>query len=75
MYKESGIYCYRNKVNGKLYVGGPFDAIEIWGKAYARDAMLSIDFLKSEFYFEDSVTIHKDAFVLKDMPFLGWLKE
>ena len=21
MYKESGIYCYRNKVNGKLYVG------------------------------------------------------
>ena len=21
MYKESGIYCYRNKINGKLYVG------------------------------------------------------
>ena len=21
MYKESGIYCYKNKVNGKLYVG------------------------------------------------------
>lgn len=57
----------RATVNGKLYVGGPFDAIEIWGKAYARDAMLSIDFLKSEFYFEDSVTIHKDAFVLKDI--------
>ena len=21
MYKESGIYCYRNKINGKLYIG------------------------------------------------------
>ena len=57
----------RATVNGKLYVGGPLDAIEIWGKAYARDAMLSIDFLKSEFYFEDSVTIHKDAFFLDNI--------
>ncbi len=57
----------RATVSGKLYVGGPFDAIEIWGDAYAKDAMLSIDFLKSEFYFEDSVKILKDAFILKDI--------
>ena len=57
----------RATVSGKLYVGGPFDAIEIWGDAYAKDAMLSIDFLKTEFYFEDSVKILKDAFILKDI--------
>lgn len=57
----------RATVSGKLYVGGPFDAIEIWGDAYAKDAMLSIDFLKSEFYFEDSVKILKNAFILKDI--------
>lgn len=57
----------RATVNGKLYVGGPFDGIEIWGEAYAKDAMLSIDFLKSEFYFEDSVKILKNAFILKDI--------
>lgn len=57
----------RATANGKLYVGGPFDAIEIWGEAYAKDAMLSIDFLKSEFYFEDSVKILKNAFILKDI--------
>ena len=57
----------RATVSGKLYVGGPLDAIEIWGDAYAKDAMLSIDFLKSEFYFEDSVKILKNAFILKDI--------
>ena len=57
----------RATVNGKLYVGGPLEEIEIWGEAYAKDAMLSIDFLKSEFYFEDSVKILKDAFILKDI--------
>ena len=57
----------RATVSGKLYVGGPLDAIEIWGDAYAKDAMLSIDFLKSEFYFEDSVKILKDAFILKNI--------
>ena len=52
---------------GKLYVGGPLDAIEIWGDAYVQDAMLSIDFLKSKFFFEDSVTIKKNAFIFKDI--------
>lgn len=52
---------------GKLYVGGKLDAIEIWGEAYVKDAMLSIDFLKSKFFFEDSITIKKNAFVLKDI--------
>ena len=52
---------------GKLYVGGKLDAIEIWGEAYVKQAMLSIDFLKSKFYFEDSITIKKNAFILKDI--------
>lgn len=52
---------------GKLYVGGKLDAIEIWGEAYVKDAMLSIDFLKSKFFFEDSVTIKKNAFIFKDI--------
>ena len=59
----------RATVSGKLYVGGDLEAIEIWGEAYAKDAMLSIDFLKSEFYFEDSVKILKNAFILKDIEF------
>ena len=59
----------RATVSGKLYVGGDLEAIEIWGEAYAKDAMLSIDFLKSEFYFEDSVKIYKDAFIFKDIEF------
>ena len=53
--------------NGKLYVGGKLDAIEIWGDAYVKKAMLSIDFLKTKFYFEDSVTIKKNAFIFKDI--------
>ncbi|MBQ2025588.1 MAG: translocation/assembly module TamB domain-containing protein [Paludibacteraceae bacterium] len=53
--------------HGKLYVGGDLDAIEIWGNAYVKNAMLSIDFLKSKFYFEDSITIKKNAFILKDI--------
>lgn len=57
----------RATVSGKLYVGGPFDAIEIWGDAYAKDAMLSIGFLKSEFFFEDSVKILKNAFILDNI--------
>ena len=52
---------------GKLYVGGKLDAIEIWGEAYVRDAMLSIDFLKTKFFFEDSITIKKNAFILKNI--------
>lgn len=52
---------------GKLYVGGKLDAIEIWGDAYVKDAMLSIDFLKSKFYFEDSIHIKKNAFILKEI--------
>jgi hypothetical protein len=52
---------------GKVYVGGKLDAIEIWGDAYVQDAMLSIDFLKSKFFFEDSVTIKKNAFIFKDI--------
>lgn len=52
---------------GKLYVGGKLDAIEIWGDAYVKNAMLSIDFLKSKFFFEDSVTIKKNAFIFKDI--------
>ena len=52
---------------GKLYVGGKLDAIEIWGEAYVKQAMLSIDFLKSKFYFEDSITIKKNAFILKEI--------
>ena len=59
----------RATVSGKLYVGGDLEALEIWGEAYAKDAMLSIDFLKSEFYFEDSVKILKNAFILKDIEF------
>ena len=57
----------RATVTGKLYVGGPLEEIEIWGEGYAQDAMLSIDFLKSEFYFEDTVKIHKDAFFLDNI--------
>ena len=57
----------RATVVGKLYVGGPLQEIEIWGEGYAKDAMLSIDFLKSEFYFEDTVKIHKDAFFLDNI--------
>lgn len=53
--------------SGKLYVGGDLQAIEIWGDAYVKDAMLSIDFLKSKFFFEDSVTIKKNAFIFKDI--------
>ncbi len=52
---------------GKLYVGGKLDAIEIWGEAYVKQAMLSIDFLKSKFFFEDSITIKKNAFILKEI--------
>ncbi len=52
---------------GKLYVGGKLDAIEIWGEAYVKEAMLSIDFLKTKFFFEDSVIIKKNAFILKDI--------
>ena len=57
----------RATVSGKLYVGGPLEEIEIWGEGYAKDAMLSIDFLKSEFYFSDTVKIHKDAFFLDNI--------
>ena len=52
---------------GKIYVGGKLDAIEIWGDAYVKDAMLSIDYLKSKFYFEDSIHIKKNAFILKEI--------
>ena len=57
----------RATVQGKLYVGGPLEEIEIWGEGYAKDAMLSIDFLKTEFYFQDTVKIHKDAFILDNI--------
>ena len=57
----------RATVQGKLYVGGPLEEIEIWGEGYAKDAMLSIDFLKTEFYFQDTVKIHKDAFFLDNI--------
>lgn len=52
---------------GKLYVGGGFKSIELWGDAYVQDAMLSIDFLKTKFYFSDSIHIRKDRFILKDI--------
>ncbi|MBO4371062.1 MAG: translocation/assembly module TamB domain-containing protein [Paludibacteraceae bacterium] len=53
--------------HGKLYVGGDLDKVEIWGDAFVRKGSLGIDFLKTTFFFEDSVHLRKQAMIFKDI--------
>ena len=53
---------------GKLYIGGDdLEKIQVWGDAFVHDGRLAIDFLKTTFFFEDSVHLKKQAIILDDI--------
>lgn len=53
--------------SGKLGVGGKFDKITVWADAFVKDGMLSIDMLKSKFFFTDSVKMTKSSIIFDDI--------
>lgn len=62
---------FASKVEGKgtgtIHIGGSFKAIQLWGDAYIKDGMLSINFLKTDFYFSDFIHVKKDAFIFPNI--------
>lgn len=57
----------RGTASGKLNVGGKFDKITVWADAFVKDGMISVDMLKSKFYFTDSVKMTKSSIIFDDI--------
>lgn len=55
------------EATGEIFIGGDMRAIEVWGKAFVNKAKLNIDFLKTDVYFSDYVTLTKNSIVLSDI--------
>lgn len=55
------------EATGVIYIGGDLRAVEVWGKAFVNKAKLHIDFLKTDVYFSDYITMHKNAILLTDI--------
>ncbi len=55
------------EATGVIYIGGDLRAIEVWGKAFINKAKLHIDFLKTDVYFSDYITLTKNSILLSDI--------
>jgi hypothetical protein len=55
------------EATGVVYIGGDLRAIEVWGKAFVNKAKLHIDYLKTDVYFSDYITLTKNSILLSDI--------